>query len=174
MTLTHISTPPILTLKILKILKKESQERVLRVLRVLRYRRLPSQGLPRSLRVLPLRHLSPRRMQRMVSILPPRTTTRRSLAILTRSRYDHAGPTPAASRTGRGADALSRWHHPLSRSQRHLDAALLDGMRQHKQELHALVEEWSERAAIAEYGGGLAREDAERLAWQCFLEEVPT
>ena len=55
-----------------------------------------------------------------------------------------------------------------------LTPALLDGMRQHKQELHALVEEWSERAAIAEYGGGLAREDAERLAWQCLLEEVPT
>jgi len=52
--------------------------------------------------------------------------------------------------------------------------ALVDVMRQHKQELLALVEDWSERAAIAEYGGGLAREAAERLAWQCLLEEVPT
>jgi tubulysin polyketide synthase-like protein len=55
-----------------------------------------------------------------------------------------------------------------------LTPALLDGMRWHKSELYALVEAWSERAAIAEYGGGLARDDAERLAWQCLLEEVPT
>jgi hypothetical protein len=47
--------------------------------------------------------------------------------------------------------------------------ALLDTIRQHKSELHALVEEWSERAAIAEYCGGLAQEDAERLAWRCIL-----
>jgi TubC N-terminal docking domain len=47
--------------------------------------------------------------------------------------------------------------------------ALLDGMRQQKPELHALVEAWSERAAIAEYCGGLAREDAERLAWAWVL-----
>ena len=47
--------------------------------------------------------------------------------------------------------------------------ALLDAMRQHKPELHAMVEEWSERAAIAEYCGGLSRENAERLAWECVL-----
>ena len=46
---------------------------------------------------------------------------------------------------------------------------LVDTMRQHKAELHALVEAWSERAAIAEYCGGLSREDAERLAWRCVL-----
>ena len=51
---------------------------------------------------------------------------------------------------------------------------LLDEIRQHKQELHALVEEWSERVAIAEYDGGLACENAQRLAWQCLLEEVHT
>jgi hypothetical protein len=45
-----------------------------------------------------------------------------------------------------------------------LTPALLDVMRQHKAELHALVEEWSERAAIAEYCGGLSRPEAERLA----------
>jgi len=50
-----------------------------------------------------------------------------------------------------------------------LTPALLDVMRQHKPELHALVEEWSERAAIAEYCGGLTREAAERLAWECVL-----
>jgi len=31
-----------------------------------------------------------------------------------------------------------------------LTPALLDAMRQHKAELHGLVEEWSERASIAE------------------------
>jgi hypothetical protein len=50
-----------------------------------------------------------------------------------------------------------------------LTPALVDAMRQHKPELHALVEEWSERAAIAEYGGELLREAAERLAWECVL-----
>ena len=50
-----------------------------------------------------------------------------------------------------------------------LTPALVDAMRQHKPELHALVEEWSERAAIAEYGGGLSRAEAERLAWACVL-----
>lgn len=44
---------------------------------------------------------------------------------------------------------------------------LLDAKRQHTQELHGLVEAWSERAAIAEYCGGLSRENAERLAWEC-------
>ena len=39
-------------------------------------------------------------------------------------------------------------------------------MRQQKAELHALVEAWSERAAIAEYCGGLSCGDAERLAWE--------
>ena len=50
-----------------------------------------------------------------------------------------------------------------------LAPALVDAMRQYKPELHALVEEWSERAAIAEYCGGLSRADAERLAWVCVL-----
>ena len=53
-----------------------------------------------------------------------------------------------------------------------LTPALLDGMRQHKVALHALVEEWSERAALAEYCGGLSRAEAEALAWQCVLGEV--
>ena len=52
-----------------------------------------------------------------------------------------------------------------------LTPELLYGMRQHKQELHALVEEWSERAAIAEYCGGLPRPAAEARAWACVLEE---
>ena len=52
-----------------------------------------------------------------------------------------------------------------------LTPALHDALRQHKQKLLALVEEWSERAAIAEYCGGLSREDAERLAWACVCGE---
>jgi hypothetical protein len=52
-----------------------------------------------------------------------------------------------------------------------LTLALLDAMRQQKRELHALAEAWSERAAIAEYEGGLSREQAERLAWQCLVRE---
>ena len=48
-----------------------------------------------------------------------------------------------------------------------LTSALVERMREHKPELHSLVETWSERAAIAQYCGGLTREDAERLAWQC-------
>src|SRR5262245_48225055 len=47
-----------------------------------------------------------------------------------------------------------------------LTPALVDAMRQHKAELHALVEAWSERAAMAEYDGGLSRLKAEALAWR--------
>jgi hypothetical protein len=50
-----------------------------------------------------------------------------------------------------------------------LTPALLEDLRQHKTALHALVEEWSERAAIAEYCGGVPRVEAEYLAWQCVL-----
>jgi len=52
-----------------------------------------------------------------------------------------------------------------------LTPALLDAMHQHKAALHALVEDWSERTAIAEYGGRLPRAEAERLAWACVLGE---
>ena len=52
-----------------------------------------------------------------------------------------------------------------------LTSALLDGMRQHKAALHDLVEEWSERAALAEYCGLLPRAKAECLAWACVLGE---
>ena len=48
-----------------------------------------------------------------------------------------------------------------------LTHALVEAMRQHKAELHALVEEWSERAALMEYDGRLPRDEAERLAWVC-------
>jgi hypothetical protein len=44
---------------------------------------------------------------------------------------------------------------------------MVDGMRQHKAELHGLVEEWSERAALVEYDGCLPRAEAESLAWVC-------
>jgi hypothetical protein len=54
-----------------------------------------------------------------------------------------------------------------------LTPALLEAIRQHKQALHALVESWGERAAIAEYCGGLSRADAERLAWQEIGGEPP-
>jgi hypothetical protein len=49
---------------------------------------------------------------------------------------------------------------------------LVERMREHKAVLYGLVEVWSERAAIAEYSGGLAREAAERLAWTCVLGEA--
>ena len=52
-----------------------------------------------------------------------------------------------------------------------MTAELLQDISQHKD---ALLELWEERAAIAEHCGGLSRADAERLAWQCLLEEVPT
>ena len=52
-----------------------------------------------------------------------------------------------------------------------LTPALVDGMRQHKTALHDLVEEWNERAAVAEYEGGLSRAEAERLAWQYLVQE---
>jgi hypothetical protein len=50
-----------------------------------------------------------------------------------------------------------------------LTQVLVERMREHKAELHGLVEAWSERAAITQYCGGLAREDADRLAWGCVL-----
>jgi len=53
-----------------------------------------------------------------------------------------------------------------------LTPALVDAMRQHKAALHAWVEEWSERAAIMEYCGGLVREEAARLAWQACRRDV--
>jgi len=46
-----------------------------------------------------------------------------------------------------------------------LTPALLAALRERKQELHGLVEDFEERAAIAEYCGGLSRAEAERLAW---------
>jgi hypothetical protein len=52
-----------------------------------------------------------------------------------------------------------------------LTPAMVDAMRQHKQELHALGEAFEERAAIAEYGGELSRAEAEALAWACILAE---
>ena len=53
-----------------------------------------------------------------------------------------------------------------------LTPVLLEGLRQHKTALHVLVEEWSERAAIAEYCGRVPRVEAERFAWACVLEAV--
>ncbi len=53
-----------------------------------------------------------------------------------------------------------------------MTSALLTAMRQHKAELHGLIEAFEERAAIAEYGGGLPRAEAEALAWAGLLGEV--
>ena len=53
-----------------------------------------------------------------------------------------------------------------------LTLALLDAMHEQKAELHALVELWAERAAIMEYDGGLSWAKAERLAWECVLDEA--
>jgi hypothetical protein len=53
-----------------------------------------------------------------------------------------------------------------------LTPALLAEIRQHKDELHGLLEALEERAAIAEYCAGLSRAAAEALAWQCGLGEI--
>ena len=55
-----------------------------------------------------------------------------------------------------------------------LTAALRQAIGDHQAALLDLVEEVEERAAIAEYCGGLAGEEAERLAWQCVLGEEAT
>ena len=52
-----------------------------------------------------------------------------------------------------------------------LTPALLDAMRQHKDGLHGLVEAFEERAAIAEYGGGLSRPEAEAFAWESLVQK---
>jgi len=46
-------------------------------------------------------------------------------------------------------------------------------MRQHKEGLHGLGEVFEERAALAEFCGGLSRADAEQVAWQCALDQTP-
>jgi hypothetical protein len=51
--------------------------------------------------------------------------------------------------------------------------ALLDTLREHKEALLDLVEAFEERAGILEYDAGLAREDAEWLAWQELGGEGP-
>jgi hypothetical protein len=56
--------------------------------------------------------------------------------------------------------------------QRALTPALRAALREHKVELLDVMEEWSERAAIMEYCGGLSRPEAERLAWHCVLGKV--
>jgi len=50
-----------------------------------------------------------------------------------------------------------------------LTPVLLDGMRQHKAELHAMVEVFEERAGIAEFEAGLPRAEAEARAWAYIL-----
>jgi hypothetical protein len=55
-----------------------------------------------------------------------------------------------------------------------LTAELRQALQTQKEELLALVEELEERLAIAHYCGGLSLEEAEQLAWQCVLEEVPS
>ncbi len=52
-----------------------------------------------------------------------------------------------------------------------LTPALHDALRQHKAALLDLVEEFEERAAIAEDCGGLPRADAEALAWHSLVEQ---
>ena len=54
-----------------------------------------------------------------------------------------------------------------------LTPTLLDAMRQHKAELHGLVEGFEERSSIAEYCGSLSRLAAEALAWQSVFGETP-
>src|SRR5438093_1012423 len=64
-------------------------------------------------------------------------------------------------------DGMLRYKAPKST----LTPDLLAAMCQQKAEPYDLVEEWSERVAMAEDCGGLARAEAERLAWTCVLGE---
>jgi hypothetical protein len=53
-----------------------------------------------------------------------------------------------------------------------LTPALLDALRQHKAALLELVEAFEERAGIAEFCGGLTRDAAEALAWDCLCDHA--
>ncbi len=67
-------------------------------------------------------------------------------------------------------DGALRYKAPKGR----LTPELLDAIRQHKQELLDLLEAFEERAAIAQYEGGLERQAVEALAWACVRgEEAP-
>ena len=52
-----------------------------------------------------------------------------------------------------------------------LTPGLLDALRQHKDELVTVVEAFEERAAMAEYCGGLTRAEAEQLALRCLGDD---
>src|SRR5215831_5533555 len=52
-----------------------------------------------------------------------------------------------------------------------LTPALLDTMREHKVELHILVEEFEARAALMEYDGGVPRGEAARRAWDWLFQK---
>ncbi len=88
------------------------------------------------------------------------------------SKYDRSGAPEHATQS---------WCHayPVGRERLRVDAptgVLTDDMQQairtHKAALIELVEEIEERACIGEFCGGLAREEAERLAWACVLGKV--
>lgn len=49
--------------------------------------------------------------------------------------------------------------------------ALRAALREHKAALLDLLAAFEERAALAEYDGGVPRAEAERLAWACVLGE---
>ena len=53
-----------------------------------------------------------------------------------------------------------------------LTPELVDLIRQHKPAVHAVLIELAERAAIAEFCGGLSPEDAEALAWHCVIADA--
>jgi hypothetical protein len=53
-----------------------------------------------------------------------------------------------------------------------VSSAVRAAMQQQKAILHELVEAWSERAAMAEYCGGLQRGAAEAAAWNWLLTQV--
>jgi len=50
-------------------------------------------------------------------------------------------------------------------------AALAQELLRHKAQILDLLEAWEERASIIQCDGGVSREEAERLAWQCVLGE---
>ena len=66
---------------------------------------------------------------------------------------------------------LTPYPHGSLRTTGTLTPALLAQIRQHKQALLDLVEAFEERAALLEYGGGMSRVEAERLALERVTEE---
>ena len=82
------------------------------------------------------------------------------------------GLTLLAAAHATGLQVRVEGEHLIVRGPKRL-ALLAQQLLRHKDEVLAIVETFEERAAMAEYDGGLSREAAERVAWQCVLGETP-